>query len=98
MEIIKKLNNDELTITLVGELNSFTSQDLEKVVSNSLEGVKSLVFDFEKLSYISSAGLRILLVSKKIMDKQGKMVVRKANKDVIDIFEMTGFINILDFE
>ena len=98
MEIIKKLNNDELTITLVGELNSFTSQDLEKVISESLDGIKSLIFDFEQLSYISSAGLRILLVAKKIMDKQGKMVVRKANKDVMDIFEMTGFINILDFE
>ena len=98
MEIIKKLNNDELSIALVGELNSFTSQDLEKVISESLDGIKSLIFDFEQLSYISSAGLRILLVAKKIMDKQGKMVVRKANKDVMDIFEMTGFINILDFE
>ena len=98
MEIIKTLNGDELTITLKGELNSTNSNQLEAVVNDSLKGIKSLVFDFTELNYISSAGLRILLVSKKVMDKQGKMVVRHPNESVLDIFEITGFKDILDIE
>ena len=98
MEIIKTLNGDELTITLKGELNSTNSNQLEAVVNESLKGIKSLVFDFTELNYISSAGLRILLVSKKVMDKQGKMVVRHPNESVVDIFEITGFKDILDIE
>ena len=98
MEINKILNNGELVLKVSGELNTTTYQQLEDIISNSLAGVKSLVFDFEKLEYISSAGLRVLLMSKKIMDKQGKMVVKNANKSVMDIFEITGFASILDFE
>ena len=98
MEINKILNNGELVLKVSGELNTTTYQQLEDIISNSLAGVKSLVFDFEKLEYISSAGLRVLLMSKKIMDKQGKMVVKNANKSVMDIFEITGFASVLDFE
>ena len=98
MEIIKTLEGKTLTLTLKGELNSSTSQELENVVSKSLKGVDNLIFDFVDLSYVSSAGLRILLVAKKIMDKQGTMIVRNVNKDVMDIFEITGFANILDIE
>ena len=98
MEIIKTLNNGELTLKVVGELNTTTYQQLEEVVSNSLNGVTTLIYDFSQLEYISSAGLRVLLISKKTMDKQGKMIVRKANKSVMEIFEITGFANVLDFE
>ena len=98
MEIIKTLNNDELVLKVVGELNTTTYQQLEEEVSKSLGGIKTLIFDFAQLEYISSAGLRVLLISKKTMDKQGKMIVRNANKSVMEIFEITGFANVLDFE
>ena len=98
MEIIKTLNGDELTIALKGELNSTNSNELEQIVSESLKNVKSLIFDFTNLDYISSAGLRILLVAKKVMDKQGKMVVLHPNESVMDVFEITGFKDILDIE
>ena len=98
MEIIKTLNNAELTIALKGELNSVTAPELEAVITSSLNGVKTLIFDFADLSYISSAGLRILLVSKKVMDKQGEMIVRHSNDEVMEIFEITGFKNILNLE
>ena len=98
MEIIKTLNGDELTIALKGELNSTNSNELEQIVSESLKNVKSLIFDFTNLDYLSSAGLRILLVAKKVMDKQGKMVVLHPNESVMDVFEITGFKDILDIE
>lgn len=98
MKINKTLNNDELTLAISGELNTTTYQELEDVVKNSLNGIKKLVFDFKELEYISSAGLRVLLVSKKLMDQQGKLVVKNANSSVKEIFDITGFTNILDFE
>ena len=98
MKINKTLNNDELTLAISGELNTTTYQELEDVVKNSLNGIKKLVFDFKELEYISSAGLRVILVSKKLMDQQGKLVVKNANSSVKEIFDITGFTNILDFE
>ena len=95
MEIIQTRNNDELVIALKGELNTATAPELESVITTSLNGVKKLVFDFSELDYISSAGLRILLVSKKVMDKQGEMIIRHPNNSVREIFEITGFENIL---
>ena len=97
MEIIKTLNNGELVVTLKGELNSTTSQEFERSIGD-LKGVTSLIFDFTELTYISSAGLRVLLVSKKVMDKQGTMLVRHPNEEVMEIFEITGFKDILDIE
>ena len=98
MKISKTLNDDELTLAISGELNTTTYQELEDVVKNSLNGIKKLVFDFKELEYISSAGLRVLLVSKKLMDQQGKLVVKNAKSSVKEIFDITGFTNILDFE
>ena len=98
MKIIKDLKDGNLVLTLIGELNSFTSTELEEVIKNDLKGVKSLVFDFKELDYLSSAGLRVLLVAQKIMANQGKMVLRNVNKSVMEIFEITGFLNILDIE
>lgn len=98
MNIIKDLKNDELTLKLVGELNSFAAPELEKVIKDDLKGIKSLVFDFTELEYLSSAGLRVLLVAQKIMNNQGKMVLRHVNDSVLDIFNITGFLNILNIE
>ena len=98
MKIIKDLNNGNLVVSIVGEINSFTAPELEEVIRNDLNGVKSLVFDFKEVEYLSSAGLRVLLVAQKIMAKQGKMSLRNVNKSVMEVFEITGFSNILDIE
>ncbi len=98
MEIIKNLNGAELTIKLVGELNTVTSPLLEDVIKNDLNGINSLVFDFSELEYLSSAGLRVVLVAQKLMDKQGKMVIKKPNDSILEIFDITGFSSLLNIE
>ena len=98
MKITKQLNNKELTLSLEGELNSVTASEFESVIKNDLGNVESLIIDLAKLSYLSSAGLRVLLVAQKIMNKNGKMVIRHANEDVMEIFNLTGFAAVLDFE
>ena len=98
MNIELNRHEKELTISLDGELNSATAPDFEKVISASLKDVELLRLDFSKLSYLSSAGLRVVLVAQKIMMQQGKMVIKNANQDVMDIFSMTGFSNFLNFE
>ena len=98
MNIELNRHEKELTVSLDGELNSATAPDFEKVISTSLKDVELLRLDFSKLSYLSSAGLRVVLVAQKIMMQQGKMVIKNANQDVMDIFSMTGFSNFLNFE
>ena len=98
MEIIKTRNGDELTIALVGRLDTLTSPELEKVLKEELGDVKALVYDFKDLIYISSAGLRMLLLSQKMMNEKGSMVIRNAQKEVMDVFELTGFNNVLTIE
>ena len=98
MKIKSELKETELTVYLEGELNSATAPELDKFISESLNGIETLIFDFAKLDYLSSAGLRILLVSQKAMDKQGKLIVRHVNEQIMDIFTMTGFINVLTIE
>ena len=92
------LDNEELLITLKGELNTTTAPELEKVIDADLKGVTTLIFEFADLRYLSSAGLRVLLVAQKIMNKQGKMIVRHPNEDVMDVFDITGFANVLTIE
>ena len=75
-----------------------TAPELEEVLKNSLEGVEALTFDLEKLDYISSAGLRVLLSAQKTMNNQGTMKVLHANEIVMEIFEVTGFSDILTIE
>ena len=98
MKIEKTLNQQELTIKPIGELNSTTSSELEEVIKKELDNVKSLIFDFSELEYLSSAGLRVLLVAQKVMNKQGKMLLRHVNSSVMEILEITGFNNILNIE
>lgn len=98
MDIIKTLDGDTLTIALGGKLDSNSAPELEAELAKSLEGIKLLIWDFEKLYYLSSAGLRILLSTQKIMNKQGKMILRHVNEIIMETFDMTGFTSILTFE
>ena len=95
LNIEKKSEGNNLTIELTGRLDTTTAPDLEKEVKGNIEGVESLVFDFNALEYISSAGLRVLLSAQKIMNKQGEMVVKNVSDDLKEIFEITGFSAIL---
>lgn len=98
MEIKKTLNGNELSVAVEGRLDTTTAPQLEEDVRQNLENVKRLEFDFEKLEYISSAGLRVLLAMQKIMNKQGSMVIRNVNETVMEVFEVTGFVDILTIE
>jgi len=98
MEIKKTLNGNELLVAVEGRLDTTPAPQLEENVRISIDGMKSLVFDFEKLEYISSAGLRVLLAMQKIMNKQGSMTIRNVNETVMEVFEVTGFVDILTIE
>ncbi len=98
MEIKKNQNGDALEIALIGRLDTTTAPMLETEVKENLGDVKNLTFDFAELEYISSAGLRVLLAAQKIMNANGKMVIKNANSDIMDVFEITGFSDILDIE
>lgn len=98
MNINKTVNGNELTVALEGRLDTATSPALEAELKNSLEGVEKLVFDFAALEYLSSAGLRVLLGTQKIMNKQGEMTVKNANETIMEIFEITGFCDVLTIE
>lgn len=88
----------ELVFNLTGRLDTTTSPELEAKVRGNIEGVTKLTFDFAGLEYISSAGLRVLLASQKIMTKQGKMIVKNCSEEVKYIFDVTGFSDILTIE
>ncbi len=98
LNIVKNNTDSELVISLEGRLDTTTAPQLEEEVKNSLTDVKNLSFDFSKLEYISSAGLRVLLSAQKIMSKQGSMVVKNVSEEVNEIFEVTGFSDILTIE
>ncbi len=97
MTIAKQTAGDTLIVTLDGRLDTITSPDLEQALAD-LAGVKHLVLDFSKISYISSAGLRVLLALQKRMGMQGDMVVRHVDKMVMEVLEMSGFVDILTIE
>ena len=98
MTIQKNQNEKALTIALEGRLDTTTAPELETVLNDALAGVEELTFDFEKLDYISSAGLRVLLATQKTMNRQGSMKVIHANEMILEIFEVTGFSDILTVE
>ena len=98
MTINKVRIDSELTLVIEGRLETTTAPELEAVVKSELAGVASLIFDLTKLEYISSAGLRVLLSAQKIMNAQGEMKIRGANEIVTEIFEITGFSDILTLE
>ena len=98
MNIVKNTNGTALTLALEGRLDTTTAPELETVVKNELGDVKSLTFDLGKLEYISSAGLRVLLAAQKIMNKQGEMTVTGCSEEIMEIFEVTGFSDILNIQ
>ncbi len=95
MTINKNLEGTKLEIVLEGRLDTTTSPMLETELKQALDGITELTFNFEKLEYISSAGLRILLAAQKRMSKQGSMVVKNVNEVIAEVFEVTGFSDIL---
>ncbi len=98
MTIEKNLNGTELNVKVSGRLDTTTAPELEAALKDSFDGVTKLVLDFASLEYLSSAGLRVLLSAQKVMNKQGEMVVRNVNETINEIFEVTGFIDILTIE
>ena len=98
MTIAKELNGSTLTIALEGRLDTLTAPELEAELGKDLPGAEILVLDFSKLDYISSAGLRVLLSAHKTMSKKGGMVVTNVNEMVREVFDVTGFSDILDIE
>ena len=96
---IKKTKEDnKLAVAVEGRLDTTTAPELEAALKEDIDGVKELVIDLTNLEYISSAGLRVLLAAQKIMMKQGKMVVTNPNDVISEIFEFTGFRDILTIE
>ena len=98
LNITKFREAKSLKITLEGRFDTGTAPQLDEVVRTELADVETLIFDFAKLEYISSAGLRVLLAAQKIMNKQGRMVVKNVSDEVKEIFEVTGFTDILTLE
>ncbi len=98
MTIHQEKNGNALTVALEGRLDTMTAPELEETLKEALTGVEALTFDFEKLDYISSAGLRVLLAAQKAMNRQGAMKVTHVNEIISEIFDVTGFSDILTIE
>ena len=98
LNVEKKKENDQLLVLLSGRLDTTTAPDLEKELKESLSGIKELTLDLENLEYISSAGLRVLLSAQKIMNTQGSMKLIHVNETIMEIFDVTGFVDILTIE
>lgn len=98
MEIIKNNNGNALNIALKGRLDTTTAPILEAELKASLNDVKELTFDLKELEYISSAGLRVLLTAQKVMNAQGSMKICNVIPEVLEVFEITGFTDILTIE
>ena len=96
--IVSEMNNEKMVITLKGRLDTKSAPKLETLIKTTLDEVNELCFDMNKLEYISSAGLRVLLSAQKIMDKRGRMSVTGCNDDIMEILDITGFSDILTIE
>ena len=94
----KLFEGERLTLTLSGRLDTNSSPALEAELKQSVGRVKELIFDFSGVEYISSAGLRVLLAAQKVMNRQGSMKLIGVNDDVMEVFEITGFSDILTIE
>ena len=98
MTITKNQNGTHLELALEGRLDTTTAPQLEAELKQSVNGVTELALDFAGLEYLSSAGLRLLLSAQKVMNRQGSMVIRNVNDTINEIFEVTGFADILTIE
>ena len=95
LNISKTREDSALTVALEGRLDTTTAPELEAALKEALPGVGELTIDMSKLEYISSAGLRVLLSTQKVMNKQGEMKITGVNETIMEIFEVTGFSDIL---
>lgn len=98
MKILKEQNAKTMILTLEGRLDAMTSPELEAVLEKEIRNTTELILDFEHLEYISSAGLRVLLTTQKKMNTQGTMIIRKVCENVREVFEITGFTDILTIQ
>ena len=98
MEIKVNKNGNELPLTPVGRVDTATAPELKKAYDENISGVTDLTFDLKEMDYMSSAGLRVLMVAQKTMIKQGKMKLINVNDDVMEIFDMTGLTDVFDIE
>ena len=98
MTIEKKLNGEVATLVVAGRLDTQTAPELEKEVDSVVSGVKELTFDMTGLEYVSSAGLRVILKAQKIMNAQGSMKLTGVNDSIMEVFDITGFLDILTIE
>ncbi len=98
MTIEKIQNGAELTLVLNGRLDTTTAPMLEAELKQTISSVNKLTLDFENVAYLSSAGLRVLLAAQKVMNKQGEMVLKNVNDEVMEVFDITGFVDILTIE
>ena len=98
MTIEKQEQGSALNVAILGRLDTTTAPQLEAELKRSIDGVTELNFDFAGLEYLSSAGLRVLLAAQKVMNKQGKMTIRNVNETIMEVFEITGFSDILTIE
>ena len=98
MNILKQREGTALTIGLEGRLDTVTAPQLEGELRTELDGVTELILDLKDLDYISSAGLRVLLSTQKTMNRQGSMTIRNIKPEIMEIFDVTGFVDILSIE
>ncbi|MBO4279456.1 MAG: STAS domain-containing protein [bacterium] len=98
LNIEKKVDGKNIEMVLSGRIDTTTAPELDKAIQEVIGGAENLVFNFADIDYISSAGLRVLLTSQKTMNKQGSMKVTHVNESVMEIFEVTGFSEILSIE
>ena len=98
MTIEKKINNDAVTFIVSGRLDTQTAPELENELDNILSGLKELTFDMTNLEYVSSAGLRVILKAQKAMNAQGSMKLTGVNDSIMEVFDITGFLDILTIE
>ena len=98
MTIEKKINGEAVTLIVSGRLDTQTAPELEKELDSVLSGLKELTFDFANLEYVSSAGLRVILKAQKAMNAQGSMKLTGVNDSIMEVFDITGFLDILTIE
>ena len=98
MNITKQREGNQLNVALEGKLDTASAPQLETVIKEELSGVDLLVLDLAKLKYTSSAGLRTIVLAQKTMNKQGKMILKNVGEDIMDVFDMTGLLDLLTIE
>ena len=98
LKITKHADGNTLTVKVEGRVDSNTAVELDRVLNGALGGITKLILDFERLEYISTAGLRALLIAQKTMNQQGTIVIRNVSGAVKEIFEVTGFTDMLMIE